>query len=65
MRASLRETWANQLLKALEAEQAHAEAPFRIRDLQIIQAEVRCGAGGGRAEAGAGASRAPSRGCSA
>ena len=38
--ANLRETWAGQLLKALEAEQARPDAPFRIRDLQIIQAEV-------------------------
>lgn len=37
---SLKDTWANQLLKALEAEQARSDAPFKIRDLQIIQAEV-------------------------
>ncbi|GAB4814831.1 hypothetical protein N2152v2_001877 [Parachlorella kessleri] len=38
---NLRETWASQLLKALEAEQARSDAPFRIRDLHIIQAEVK------------------------
>jgi hypothetical protein len=36
----LRDTWASQLLRALEAEAASPDAPFRIRDVHIIQAEV-------------------------
>lgn len=56
---SLRESWASQLVKALEGEQARPDAPFRIRDLQVIQAEVRGarGTGGlaGRSGSGGGA----------
>lgn len=36
----LRDTWATQLLKALEAEQQRPDVPFKIRDLHIIQAEA-------------------------
>lgn len=38
---ALKNTWASQLLRALEKEAACADAPFQIRDAQIIQAEVR------------------------
>lgn len=42
----LRDTWASQLLRALEREAVRPDAPFKIRDVQIIQAEVRdCVAG--------------------
>ncbi|KAI3432443.1 hypothetical protein D9Q98_003995 [Chlorella vulgaris] len=38
---ALKNTWASQLLRALEKEAACADAPFQIRDAQIIQAEVK------------------------
>jgi hypothetical protein len=38
----LRDSWALQLVHTLERERGKAEAPFRIRDCQVIQAEVRC-----------------------
>lgn len=38
----LRDTWASQLLRALDREAGRPDAAFRIRDVQIIQAEVRC-----------------------
>lgn len=41
----LRDTWASQLLRALEREASRPDAPFKIRDVQIIQAEV-CAATG-------------------
>ncbi|PSC73275.1 hypothetical protein C2E20_3343 [Micractinium conductrix] len=37
----LRDTWASQLLRALEREAVRPDAPFKIRDVQIIQAEVK------------------------
>lgn len=37
----LRDTWASQLLRALEREASRPDAPFKIRDVQIIQAEAR------------------------
>jgi hypothetical protein len=37
----LRDGWASRLLRALEREAARPDAPFRIRDVQVIQAEVR------------------------
>ena len=37
----LRETWAMQLLRALEREQAAPARALRVRDSQLIQAEVR------------------------
>lgn len=37
----LKETWASQLLRALEREALRPDAPFIIRDCQIIQAEVK------------------------
>ncbi len=47
--APLRDTWASQLLRALEREASRPDAAFKIRDVQIIQAEVRReGAEGGR-----------------
>lgn len=39
--APLRDSWASQLLRALEREAARPDAAFKIRDVQIIQAEVR------------------------
>lgn len=41
----LRNTWASQLLRALEREASRQDAPFKIRDVQIIQAEVGAGPG--------------------
>ena len=41
----LRDTWASQLLRALEREAVRPDAPFKIRDVQIIQAEVRAPGG--------------------
>lgn len=37
----LKDTWGTQLLKALEKEGGRHDAPFRIRNCQIIQAEVK------------------------
>lgn len=37
----LRDTWALQLTRALEREASRPDAPFKIRDIQIIQAEVK------------------------
>lgn len=37
----LRDSWASRLLRALEREAARPDAPFRIRNVQVIQAEVR------------------------
>lgn len=37
----LKDTWGTQLLKALEREAGRHDAPFRIRNCQIIQAEVK------------------------
>ena len=37
----LKDTWGTQLLKALERESGRREAPFRIRNCQIIQAEFK------------------------
>ena len=52
----LRETWAGELLRALEREQSRPDAPLRVRDVQLIQAEV--GApGGARVQAGGRAGR--------
>ncbi|KAI7838796.1 hypothetical protein COHA_007411 [Chlorella ohadii] len=39
--APLRDTWASQLLRALEREASRPDAAFKIRDVQIIQAEVK------------------------
>lgn len=39
--AGARDAWATQLLGALHREGSRRDAPFRIRDCQIIQAEVR------------------------
>ena len=36
----LRDSWATQLVRALDREAARGDAPFRIRDVQVIQAEV-------------------------
>ncbi len=37
----LKDTWGTQLLKALEREAGRRDAPFRIRNCQIIQAEFK------------------------
>jgi len=37
----LKDTWGTQLLKALERESGRRDAPFRIRNCQIIQAEFK------------------------
>lgn len=38
---SLRDTWASILIKVLETEASSVDAPFQLRDIQLIQAEVK------------------------
>lgn len=37
---TMRDTWANKMAQFLEQEQANPNAPFKIRDVQVIYAEV-------------------------
>ncbi|KAK9809872.1 hypothetical protein WJX72_000706 [[Myrmecia] bisecta] len=39
--SSLRDTWANRLAAVLEDEQHNQHAPLRVRDVQVIHAEVK------------------------
>jgi len=39
--ADLKETWAQDVLKALKRAEEDADAEFRVKEVQYIQAEVR------------------------
>ena len=39
--ASLQDSWTTKLCHALQAEGRNLQAPYRIRDVQVIHAEVR------------------------
>lgn len=41
--ASLRDTWTNKLLGVVEKEQRNPNAPFTVKDVQVIHAEVGMG----------------------